>query len=166
MTSTAGIQLPAITEGDFTMTIHNIFNIIANDNKLNCYRYGDTGNTKGSPIEDVRDSLYDDNIANSDTADINENGDVIVNGEIYVERKDEFTFKGEEAFLRGICSTMPDWYTRGNSNLSSDPWFCPWNFFTPERYIVHGMTPYEMGRAWAKRNMPELTALHEQNINF
>lgn len=70
----------------------------------------------------------------------------------------------KQDFVDGFESTMPDWWENENDYESSTPWGCPWEWADESDWYIDTLSAEEMGKAWARRCLPEIKKLHAEEL--
>lgn len=64
-----------------------------------------------------------------------------------------------EAFCAGFSDVAPAGYSEEADMQTDAPWCAPWEWADFDEWFFHWLSPYEMGREWAKKNYDELESL-------
>ena len=68
------------------------------------------------------------------------------------------TLSNEEKyiFIKGFIDNAPACYDFDTDIMTPMPWCTPWEWAEKEDYMVDGMTPYMMGKDFAKKYNSEI----------
>ena len=67
-----------------------------------------------------------------------------------------FTVRQMAEFVDGFQSAAPAGYDRATDLARMDSWATPWNWVASPEWFSMLLSPYEMGRRWAQKNMAPL----------
>ena len=73
-----------------------------------------------------------------------------------------FSEEDKALFIEGFCDAAPSWYNVEEDGATPAPWCAPWTWTRQAFWYDSTLSPYEMGKEWARLMLEEMEEAREK----
>ena len=77
-----------------------------------------------------------------------------------------FSEEDKASFIEGFQEGAPSWYDVEADGATPAPWCAPWTWTRQALWYEPAISPYDMGKEWAKLMLDEMEEVHRENSDF